>query len=712
MKRIICIIFIFLSSWAVLNALPETNEFEIVYFGLDIEIEPERHRLDGEAMIRLRSEIDGLKSLHFHIRPSLRIESVRDENNIDLAFSQVTVQRIFPNSDTSLVRVGLSQELSKGETTEISISYGGIFYMPSDYNPKEKRYNRAFSSITRQAAWLRPVQLWYPYIAEKFMPLTIKAKVPSGWTVITNGELKDSAHDKGKRVFFFQEEETSSLDITLFAAPYVSKSKKIGDFHITAHFFPCHGDFVDSYLEKTGKILSFYTQKFGRPRAEKFSIIEIGMGYGTGTSAPFGYGISSHLINHDFTLLPHEIAHLWWGETVAFNLGEDSWLHEGLATFSDYYYRLENALDKDAKRRLLFDLLNKAIPVGNPSTLSILEGGAKHAPEGFLIYERAAFMIQTLKHILGERVFLEVLRRYIETYRDKKADTDGFIRVVNSVSQRDLRWFFDFYLRGRKPPRYEVRFRNLGGQVVGTIYQHHVPGHFRVPLTVEFLTNQRSFRRELEVRGKKRKFLCSLEEKEAVLGVIIDPEFEVLGVREVLEDRWRARSLRLEAAESKNFTRVKPHLLSIQEKYPDNVHILHEMAQFYFAQEEWNKGIELYQKILDFEPYNFGFIALANIAGAYETVGDTQKQIFYLEKAVAKGSSMYSLMRSLMDKLDKLKKALKEAGPIMEETSWGDKFDDFTSEIFFPSQKSKIEHPISAYERWKGEGSYPVPPSS
>jgi tetratricopeptide (TPR) repeat protein len=657
MKRAVCLIFLFLSGWAVLNAVPENNRFEVLHFGLEIEIEPERHRLIGEATIRLRSGMDGLKSFHFHIRPTLRIKSARDEKNIHLAFSQTRVQRIFPNSDTSLVRVGLSRELLKGETTEIFISYEGIFYMSSDYNPKEKRYNRAFSSITKEAAWLRPVQLWYPYIAQKFMPLTIKAKVPSGWTVITNGELKNSTQEKEKRILLFQEDETSSLDITLFAAPYVSKSKKICDFHIMAHFFPCHRDFLDSYLEKTGEILSFYTQKFGRPRAEKFSIIEIGMGYGTGTSAPFGYGISSHLINHDFTLLPHEIAHLWWGETVAFHLGEDSWLHEGLATFSDYYYRLEKASDKDAKRRLLFELLNKAIPVGNPNTLSILEGGAKHAPEAFLIYERAAYMIQTLKHILGEEVFLEVLRRYIETFRDKKADTEGFIRVVNSVSQRDLHWFFDFYLRGKKPPRYEIKLRNLRSQVEGTISQHQVSDHFRMPLTVEFLTNQRSFRREVEVKGKKRKFVYSLEPGEFVSRVVIDPEFEVLGVREVLEDRWRARSLRLEAARKKDFQRVRPLLFSIRDKYPDNVHILHEMAQFYFAQEEWNKGIELYQKILSFEPYNFDFIALANIAGAYETMGDTQMQEFYLEKAVAKGSSMYSILRSLMDKLDRLKES-------------------------------------------------------
>jgi hypothetical protein len=621
---------------------------------LDIEIIPEEHGLKGEAKLRLRSGINGLKSFDFHLRPSLRVNSVKDENDNALVFSQNKVERIFPNSETSLVRVSLDQELSEGETVEIVASYDGLFYMPSDFDPKERRYNRAFSSITKEAAWLRPVQLWYPYIANKSMPLTIRAKVPSDWTVITNGELKSTAEENGKKIFIFQEGEISSLDIFLFAASYISKSKTIGDFHIMAYFFPHHRDFLDPYIKKTEEILSFYTQKFGTPDVEKFNIIEIGMSYGTGTGAPFGYGISSHLINLDFPLIPHEIAHLWWGETVSYNLGEDTWLHEGLATFSDYCYKSEKAPDKKAKREVLFGLLNKAIPIGNPKTLSILEGGAKHA-EGFLVYERAAFVVHTLKHILGEDLFLKALRSYIEAFRNKKADTADFIRIVNSVSQKDLNWFFDYYLRGGRLPRYRVKSINIGGKVRGTLYQENVPKHFRMPLTLEFLTNKRSFRREVEVKGSKKKFYFDLEKGEVVSRITIDPDFDVLGVSDILEDRWEARSLRLEAAEEKKFRQLKPLLFSLSEKNPDNVHILHEVGQFYFAQQEWDKGIEIYQKILSLEPDDFTFIALANIAAAYELMGDKKMQRLYLEKALAKGSSMYSIIRSLMDKLEKLK---------------------------------------------------------
>ena len=71
--------------------------------------------------------------------------------------------------------------------------------------------------------------------------------------------------------------------------------------------------------------------------------------------------------------------------------------------------------------------------------------------------------------------------------------------------------------------------------------------------------------------------------------------------------------------------------------------------------QKWEKGIEIYQKILSFKPDDFTFIALANIAAAYELMGDKKMQRSYLEKALAKGSSMYSIVRSLMDKLEKLK---------------------------------------------------------
>jgi aminopeptidase N len=654
-RKIVTLILVLFCAQTLLKAFPEKNEFEIVNFSLDVEIIPGEHGLRAEAKLKLRSGINGLRSLHFFLRPSLRVKSVKDENDNALVFSQNEVERIFPNSETSLVRVQLNKELFEGETVEIAASYDGVFYMSSDFDPKERRYNRAFSSVTEEAAWLRPVQLWYPYIADKSMPLTIKAKVPSLWTVITNGELESTTEENGKKIFVFHEKEISSIDIFLFAASYVSKSKTIGDFHITAYFFPHHRDFLDPYIEKTEEILNFYTQKFGAPDTEKFNIIEIGMGYGTGTGAPFGYGISSHLINLNYPLIPHEIAHLWWGETVSDNLGQDTWLHEGLATFSDYCYRLEKAPDKKARREVLFGLLNKAIPVGNPKTLSILEAGAKHAPEGFLVYERAAFVVQTLKHILGEEIFLKALRSYIEAFRDKKADTAGFIRVVNSASKRDLGWFFDYYLRGGRIPRYRVKSINIGGKVKGTLYQDNVPKNFKMPLTLEFLTNKKSFKRDVVVKGAKKKFSFDLERGENVLRVTIDPDFEILGVRDALEDRWEARSLRIEAAEKKNFRRLEPLLFSLLEKNPDNVHILHEVGQFYFAQQKWEEGIETYQKILSLEPDDFTFIALANIAAAYELRGDKKMQRFYLEKALAKGSSMYSIVRSLMDKLEKLK---------------------------------------------------------
>ena len=82
---------------------------------------------------------------------------------------------------------------------------------------------------------------------------------------------------------------------------------------------------------------------------------------------------------------------------------------------------------------------------------------------------------------------------------------------------------------------------------------------------------------------------------------------------------------------------------------------MHEVGQFYFAKQKWDKGIEIYKKIMSFEPDDFTFIALANIAAAYELMGDKKMQRLYLEKALAKGSSMYSIIRSLMDKLEKLK---------------------------------------------------------
>jgi aminopeptidase N len=566
------------------------------------------------------------------------------------------VEDIFPNSKTSLVIVNLKKILSRGEKEKINVYYEGYFYMPSIYNPDKKRYERVLSSITEQVVWLRPTQLWYPYIKENLMKVKIDVTVPENWLVLTNGNLIIKKRLKNKMNFIFEEEETGSLDLFLFAGPYISKSFRKDEFLITSYLLPKHKELLDIYNRKTAEITLFYRDKFGLPDIKNINMIEIGTEYGTGTSCPFGYAIASHLITENFPIIAHEIAHLWWGETVLDNLGSDTWLREGLATFSENYYKIKTNHDPKIKKRILFDLLFRAISHDNPETPSVLEAGEKELAQRYLVYEKPAYMLFTLKYLLGEDLFLKIMRTYLSKFRGKVARTSDFINIVNSVSGKNLNRFFEYYLKGNRVPRLRLEYRINGRSLKGTIWQDFVPKNFFMPVEILIKTNKRELMQKIIVKGMEKYFEIKLDMDEEVEKVIIDPDLNILAVHDELEAVWKARKLRVSEVKKENYKKIERELLSLFKKYPENTYILHEIAQFYFMQRKWSKGLKFYRKIIDLAPNANLILAYVNIGEFYELRGKRTKALYYFKKALELGSRNYTLMRWILLKLEELKR--------------------------------------------------------
>jgi hypothetical protein len=73
------------------------------------------------------------------------------------------------------------------------------------------------------------------------------------------------------------------------------------------------------------------------------------------------------------------------------------------------------------------------------------------------IYAKGAWVLHTLRYLLGDEAFFEVLRRW--AYPDAEharatgggqcriVTTDDFIRLTEEVSGRNLAWFFEVYVR-------------------------------------------------------------------------------------------------------------------------------------------------------------------------------------------------------------------------------------------------------------------------
>lgn len=58
-----------------------------------------------------------------------------------------------------------------------------------------------------------------------------------------------------------------------------------------------------------------------------------------------------------------------------------------------------------------------------------------------------------MRRTVGDEIFYEILREWVDRYRGAHATTDDFVRLSESVSGRDLGAFFHSWLYQPRTPR-------------------------------------------------------------------------------------------------------------------------------------------------------------------------------------------------------------------------------------------------------------------
>jgi aminopeptidase N len=104
------------------------------------------------------------------------------------------------------------------------------------------------------------------------------------------------------------------------------------------------------------------------------------------------------------------------------------------------------------------------------------------------IYNKGALMLQTLRHLIGDRAFYASIRELVYGRPDPKPGnfrlqyrtTADFMRIVNQVTGKDYDWFFKVYLYQAALPKLDVQRH---GGTLALAWQ--APGQLPFPMPVE-----------------------------------------------------------------------------------------------------------------------------------------------------------------------------------------------------------------------------------
>jgi aminopeptidase N len=139
----------------------------------------------------------------------------------------------------------------------------------------------------------------------------------------------------------------------------------------------------------------------------------------------------------------HELAHQWYGDSVALAAWKHMWLNEGFATYAEWLWSEHEGLGTPQE---IFDFLYNEIPAGDPFWDIIV--GDPGIPNLFSgpVYERGAMTLQVLRNQVGDRDFFRILRAWATRKAGGNGTTGQFIALAERISGQQLDALFDAWL--------------------------------------------------------------------------------------------------------------------------------------------------------------------------------------------------------------------------------------------------------------------------
>ena len=417
--------------------------FDALHYDLDLSWAPKSRTLTGVATIQLRSvtdqdqltldlgkaltptavTLDGTPVTYTHPGQHLVVDPVlplpadsRHELVVDYAGTPEPFETTFHRSDISELGWHTRKD---GSTWTMQEPFGAFTWYPVNDHPSDK----AFYSATVSA--------------------------PARMVGVFNGELVEDTETDGRRVTSWElASPAASYLVTLAIGDFVHYDDQSTSGVPISYWLPRgHTDKVLRVARFLPDAMQWLEKRLGPYPFDRAGIL--GTRGGSGMETQTLISLNQDILQYGArSVILHELAHHWYGDTVTPDNWKDLWLNEGWAMYAEIRWTVDHGdFTMGEWRRYLADadgdLRRQDGPPGEYHPRDFATGS---------VYYSAALMVDQLRKKLGTDAFADLWRAWPQQHRDSNADRDDYIAWASKRSGVDLRPFITKWLTSETTP--------------------------------------------------------------------------------------------------------------------------------------------------------------------------------------------------------------------------------------------------------------------
>ena len=439
------------------GAFTPSHDFDLVHQRIEVaNFDWDSTAFDGRVTTTVVSRRSGLEAVRLDMDRRLEVREVTGSRSAALRHERP--------GDTLVVR--LPGPVAFGDTSRFTVRYRGRIaqgrglYFFKDEPGRPHRPQQVYSGGGTDGN-----PRWFPTYGPPHDKTTwdLVATVPARFTVVSNGRLvADRKIGGGLRTTHWrQERPASTYLISLVVAPLLKVSDRWRDVPVDYYVYPEDSALARPVFGRTPDMMEVFSRLTG--------VAYPWSKYAQTTVADFIGGMenvsATTLVDwlpdarayldrpwYHHVLVPHELAHQWFGNHVTAENWANYWLNEGFAQFmpgqywaaklgpqaeDDYYFEeYQQFLARDARRRTPLATYNSSN-----------------------VYPKGALVLRMLKQQLGPERFWTAIHRYLTHHGGGTATTDDLRQAVLHATGESLGWFWSQWMYQAGYPEFAVAAR-------------------------------------------------------------------------------------------------------------------------------------------------------------------------------------------------------------------------------------------------------------